>query len=347
MFYDKEIPVTDTQLAILFDSRESVSYEYLINRYQETDIMYLCNNRLLLDKENVWNEYNIQYAEIEVNTICNYFCEYCPNKIYSKRKKVMSLIIFEKIIQQLVRLGTLQYVTFHAYNEPLLDPLFEERLHYLKTYGVKLELFTNASNLTKNIVDAIEEYGMLRTIKINLPSLDPKTFTVMTGFSDLQTVMKNIEYALQKKLNMEIICNGTSRDFEKNLPILKRYFRQYNVFVKRNSTNDRAGLVKGKYAMKYHFPKRLSGCNQLLTWIHFNVDGDVYLCFMDYFQNYKFGNIFYTDLKSILECSEMQAMRKQVFGMKSAEDYFICRRCWNNLLARRYRYASRELNVIS
>ena len=93
--------------------------------------------------------------DIEFNEACNASCVYCPVSINPRRKnKHMSLedsdIIFKKLEKQ-----TIDFISFSVFNEPLLDPLFFQRIEQLRKYKLHntLSLHTNGILLTKKVLD--------------------------------------------------------------------------------------------------------------------------------------------------------------------------------------------------
>ncbi len=70
----------------------------------------------------------IKYAEIEVNSRCNRKCDYCPVSVLPSPKVplYMNDIVFNKIIEELVRIKFSGVFSYHFYNEPLLRNDLEE-----------------------------------------------------------------------------------------------------------------------------------------------------------------------------------------------------------------------------
>lgn len=60
-------------------------------------------------------------AEIETQTTCNRGCGYCPNSIYHRPYSRLELPLLEKIFAELAELNFSGRLSFHFYNEPLLD----------------------------------------------------------------------------------------------------------------------------------------------------------------------------------------------------------------------------------
>ena len=59
----------------------------------------------------------------------------------------------------------------------------------------------------------------------------------------------------------------------------------------------------------------------------YSVNGDCYLCYNDYHQNYVFGNIADGEIEDVLLTEKAIALRQYVFGKKEPDKDFICRKC--------------------
>src|SRR2546428_9781731 len=98
----------------------------------------------------------------------------------------MSQELFESIADQVVAIGGKGVVVFLSnYNEPTIDPLFEERCRALFARGLPVSLLTNASNLTPERAARLEAAGRFRYVGINLPPLDAERYHKLHGTRDL------------------------------------------------------------------------------------------------------------------------------------------------------------------
>ena len=308
------------------------SVDEIKDYFPDTLVSKLIARNLLVDTKTVWEQYCIKYVEIEINLHCNYHCRYCPNQYNNKMHKYMDMNLFDNLINQLASLNTVEYVTFHGYNEPLLDIFFKKRIEVLEKNNIKLVLFTNASLMDKEIVSILKKTTILKLIKVNFPSLDEKRYIYMTGSNKFNDAKKNVDYAIQQQLPVQIICNGTDKDFKENLGELKSYFK--DITVTQHTTNDRAGLLKNEYSMKYHFAKKLCGCSQVTNWLHVGVDGEVYLCYMDYYKKNILGHLCKSTLQDILSGRQAIELRKTVSGYMQSDENWICRHCFQNYISR-------------
>lgn len=308
------------------------SVDEIKDLFPNTLISTLIKRNLLVNTKTVWDQYCIKYVEIEINLHCNYRCRYCPNQYHKKPHKYMNMDLYGQLINQLTSLNTVEYVTFHGYNEPLLDIFFEERIKLLARNNIKLVLFTNASLMNQEVLSILKKSNILKLLKINFPTLDEKRYAYMTGSNKFNEVKKNIDYAIQQQLPVQIICNGTDKDFKENLEDLKNYYK--DITVSQHATNDRTGLLKNEYSMNYHFTKKLCGCSQVTNWLHVGVDGEVYLCYMDYYKKNILGDLCKSTLQDILSGPQAVELRKTVAGFMQSDENWICRHCFQNYISR-------------
>lgn len=281
-----------------------------------------CNFELRIEKINT--------IEIEVNTHCNWKCRYCPEKYWPKKAETMDLKLFNQIIDKVVKFNFIEYITLNAYNEPLLDVYFCERINKIASFSnIKLILYTNASLLSFDKIDFLHSSGIVDVIRINIPSVYEKDFVRLTGSILYDQTIDNIEYAISKGLPIELLVNGTANDIKKNFgSIFLKYNKFINVRVVRFETTDRAGILANEFAQNYAHKGRLCGCHQILTKLCVNVNGDFYICCMDYFQRYIYGNINDGELIDILSTQRAKRLFEQVSGEVPIPTDFICLKCF-------------------
>ncbi|WP_433466252.1 radical SAM/SPASM domain-containing protein [Spirillospora sp. CA-128828] len=277
-------------------------------------------------------EYLLTTAQIEVTAHCNWGCSFCPVSLDRKPPVTMPMPLFEEIIGKIAPYDTIRYVTFHFYNEPTLDRFFAERVAVLREHGLKLRLFTNASNLSEEKIALLRQGDTLFQLVVNLPAIDESSFRDLTGSRRLDRTLANTEAALDAGLPIEMVVNGGGGDAQRRLDELRARFEPRGATVRSTLLSDRAGALVEDYHQDVRVEGRLRGCGWPVNHAHFSVAGDMFICCNDYYQREKFGNIRDGSVHELMTSREAVLLRRRVFGVAEAPDDYICRMCHDQLL---------------
>lgn len=102
----------------------------------------------------------LEIIEVGVSKNCNLHCNYCPNTFLTQKpaEQIMSMPLFEKILENLKKINFQGKFTFHRYNEPLIVNV-EQYIVAAKKYLPKIsaELSTNGSMLSKARLEKLQE----------------------------------------------------------------------------------------------------------------------------------------------------------------------------------------------
>lgn len=276
----------------------------------------------IADTAKMFTIHHYDTVEIETTNYCNYHCNYCPVKYQpAATKKVMDRNLFTKIIQEAAANGV-KYVALHFYNEPTLDPYFEERIVEISKTNLKLTLYTNASGLNHSKLLWLEKYASnVKSIHINLPSLDPMEFRRMTGTPLTKSLLDNIDRILHSRFGTEIIINGTKAEIKRNIGS----FLELGCPLNHTGSNDRAGILKNEYKQDIHIREPLCGCARLLHTMNVLVDGSVVFCCNDYERKHVIGNFKKDTFLEIINSEKTITYKKIIFGWQDGN--LICHRC--------------------
>src|SRR6266542_6280281 len=159
---------------------------------------------LIEDLDSETRRSHLLFLSLETCTACNHRCPFCPVSVDPREREVMSQELFESIVDQCVAIGGKSFVVFLSnYNEPTVDPLFEERCLALFARNLEVSILTNASQFTPERADRLERVGKFRYIGINLPTLDPERYEKLHGTRDLARVVANIDAMRARELSQE------------------------------------------------------------------------------------------------------------------------------------------------
>lgn len=288
----------------------------------------LIKARILLPTNDLWKVHQIENIEIEVNTNCNWRCEYCPVHIDPLKKEIMPMDLFSDIIRKATEYDKIKNISLSAYNEPLLDPYFIKRLIVIKEAGFKLILHTNGSALNEDKIKYLKECGVLAVLHFNFPHLNKERFEKITASKSYEKVIKNIDLAIEAGLNIEFSIQKVV-GYEENIKAMnEKYASRIGKAIRAWETVDRAGLLKNRYAQNIYNNRRLGGCKRFSKWMSIGVNGDAYICCHDYYKENVLGNINDGTLAEILSSERAQEIRKTIFGGNIPNKKFICNKCY-------------------
>jgi MoaA/NifB/PqqE/SkfB family radical SAM enzyme len=276
-------------------------------------------------------EYLLTTAQIEVTAHCNWGCTFCTVSLDRKPSATMPMPLFEEIIGKIAPHDTIRYVTFHFYNEPTLDRFFHDRVAALRQHGLRLRLFTNASNLTDDKIEILKQPGVLCQLVVNLPALQEEDFRNLTQSKAHSRTLRNLEAAVDAELPVEIVVNGDGDDLGRRVSDLRSRYEGRGVVVRSTLLSDRAGTLAGGYNQAVRVDGPLRGCAWPVNHAHFSVSGDMFICCNDYYQREKFGNIRSGSVHEIMTSPEAVLLRRRVFGVADAPCDYVCRTCHDQL----------------
>jgi len=269
----------------------------------------------------------IKSLEIETSTFCNFNCEFCPNRIKRRPTAHMSMDLFKEIINKGLTLGTLETLSTVSFNEPTLDPLYDDRIEFIATTPLKLRLYTNGTGLTPERVNRLAELDILRYIMFEIPSLDEAEFTRLTGnpYGYKRTLQAFVD-ARAAGLPALISMQGTTLERISSAPAILQNFGQV---IAPTWTGDRAGFLQNRYGAFIYmpFPRICKPCRVAETGLYFNIHGDLILCCEDVNYVSSYGNIQDGTIQEILDSPKAKRIRGYALGETDMPKDFLCRHC--------------------
>ena len=246
---------------------------------------------------------------IELTNECNYKCVMCPRNHFNMKTGFMSEVLFEKILSE-IQGKKIDVIPFFR-GEALLHPDFIKFLSKIKTkVKGKILLATNGSLLTEKISDAVSEIG-IDFISFSLDSINEETYKKIRGVDTLKTVLKNIDYFLNKAKDKvvtqasAVAINGEQNQKEKFVEYWKNKVDRVRIYCEHSSggsfgrvNEDSENRIQRKSC---HKPFQ----NIVICW-----NGDIALCNHDW-KAEEFG--FNAKIKSINEIwnsEEYELIRK-------------------------------------
>jgi len=288
---------------------------------------------LIEDVEAEARRTHLLYVSLETCTTCNHRCPFCPVSVAPREREVMSQELFESILDQVVEAGGKRTVVFLSnYNEPTVDPLFEERVQALFVRGLPVSLLTNASNLGPERAARLEPAGRFRYVGINLPTLDAERYERMHGTRDLDRVLSNIDGLASNRLSEEsaiVVLGEEDEAHRRDVEEIRARFEPKGWEIRPFKLRSRPS--SGTYLPEPPPKKRLRGCEQMgsrpFEHLHVTATARAVLCCQDYYEKLTVGDLKTQTVAEILGGETMARLRRWTYGVEEAPEDFLCRRC--------------------
>ena len=244
----------------------------------------------------------------------------------------MTQELFESIVDQVIAAAGKYVVVFLSnYNEPTIDPLFEERCRALFARGVPVSVLTNASHFGPERARRLEEAGRFRYIGVNLPTLDPERYLKMHGTRDLARVLANVDATRPDARggdghrvlgNEDEDAPAGRRGDPGALQPLGWDVRPFLIRSRPSS---------GTYVPEPPAKKTLRGCELMgsrpFEHLHVTATARAVLCCQDYYERLVIGDLKTQTVADVLGGDTMARLRRWTYGVEEAPDDFLCRRC--------------------
>lgn len=103
--------------------------------------------------------------QIEVSSLCNLSCDYCPHKKMNRKKENMTYETFKKVIE-LTKICNQDRLYLHNMGEPLLNKQLAKFIKYACDNNITCTFFTNGIHLNKHKIMELYNVG-LRELSIS------------------------------------------------------------------------------------------------------------------------------------------------------------------------------------
>jgi MoaA/NifB/PqqE/SkfB family radical SAM enzyme len=271
-------------------------------------------------------------VSLETCSVCNHRCDFCPVSVDPREAEVMPQDLFERIVGEIADVATPRTMVFLSnYNEPTVDPLFEERCRCLFDRGLAVSLLTNATGLKPALAARLAGRGRFRYLGVNLPTLDPERYRALHGTRDLARVIANVEAVSSMAIAEEraIVALGEEDDrHRRDVETLRDRFGPLGWDVRPFKIRSRAGQIGSVLPPP---KRRLAGCDLMgsrpFEHLHVTAGARAVLCCQDYYEKWVVGDLRTESVAQVLGGETIARLRRWAYGVEDAPDDFLCRRC--------------------
>lgn len=220
--------------------------------------------------------YMFHAVELEINSMCNRRCGYCPNSFAKRPSGYMDRAVFDKIIGEL---GAMNYdgrVSYHFYGEPLLDKRLPDMVRdtRLRVPRAFIEIYSNGDFLTLPIFRDYLARGL-------------DNFLITQHDNEVPE-------------NLQQILDAATPDERGKLVIR---------FAKDRNLINRSGLIAAKEGDGKPPGASASPCDWPLSIMVITQAGNVVLCCNDYFESEVIGNVASDSLREVWTNDKFTAFR--------------------------------------
>lgn len=299
-------------------------------------------------------------AHIDVSSLCNYRCSFCFQadtqgmKDVSLKRGFMETALFQKIVDELGDFPTkIKKIKIGNHGEPTLHPDLSECIEYATKSEVAdvVELFTNGSKLNPLLNSKIIQSGLQR-INISLEGLSDERYKEVTGVKqDFRSIVAGVEDLYHQKelaeseliIYVKVVDEAHSLRGDSGLIFTlsdqeRAYFYETfenicdEIYIEKivpqwaETQLDRQNSVAdtGMYGQKISNWKDV--CPFTFMYLHFNCDGTVSPCTLDWPRKVVIGDAKTESIYSIWHGSKLRELQiAQIMGQRKCIDF--CASC--------------------
>ena len=263
---------------------------------------------------------------VEITNKCNLACSFCIKS--NRERKEMSVEEFTCVIEKIKNYTKTIYL--HIKGEPLFHSQLDAILAVCDTYGMRVNITTNAT-LLEHKVAILKKHACIRKLNISLHSENKmhnyyeRVMSACDCLKDIYVVYRlwtldDYKLNAEAKLILDALAKHYRLDEDKMAEIIKEKHVQIsdkvivdkeNMFVWPDVNND--------------FTHECGYCFGLKTHLGILSNGDVVPCCLDGEGILKLGNIFEESLEEILEKDKTKNIKK---GFQDRKPFaLLCKKC--------------------
>jgi len=268
---------------------------------------------------------------IEPSNICNAKCIMCPYQKMTRKKEIMPIGFFKKIVNNCLLYGIKDF-NLNFYNEPFLDPFIFERIKYLKSNGVRVQLFSNGSIIDDEKIKRLLESG-LDEIIFSIDGVKKRTYESIRRGLVFEKTINNILKLIQQKRDLSLEKPAIKLNFIKQ-KLNESELKEFRSFWVDKVDKIYVSLDDGRTEIPELFEKdkrNLSSfpCARLWHELIVMSNGRVPLCCVDYDGKIILGDFNIQSLKEIWDSDNFKRIRRLHLDFE-ADKIPLCRKCANS-----------------
>jgi len=146
---------------------------------------------------------------IEPTNRCNLNCRTCIRNVWDEPLGMMSDSVFDRVIEGLRTFTPAPKVFFGGLGEPLLHPNIVEMVARAKALGSSVELITNGTLLTPELLDELVSAG-IDVLWVSIDGAKPDSYADVRLGATLPKVLENLSYFRKVQYRHASMISGLS-----------------------------------------------------------------------------------------------------------------------------------------
>lgn len=264
------------------------------------------------------NKKRLKKIYLEITNACNLSCTFC---IKNKRHiKYLSLDEFKLITDKLVPYT--DYLYFHILGEPLMHPYINEFID-IASKKFNIQITTNGY-----LIDKIKDNSNICQLNISLHSFDAKYKVSLEEY--MNKIFKAIDNLIEKNTYIALRLWVENTNQNNIVDMINKHYN-CNIDLSKNSFK----INKYLYVKKFHefiwpdlennYYEAEGTCYGLRDHIGILVDGTIIPCCLDTEGVINLGNIYNTDLETVINSERAKVMLEGFRQNKKREE--LCKHC--------------------
>lgn len=248
---------------------------------------------------------------IEISSLCNRKCKFCPNCYFKRPDEYMSFNTIKHILNNLKSLHYSGRIEFYIYNEPMRD----KRLYEI------LQLFRE--ELPKAILMIATNGDYINSIKdikhLFLSGLNQLQINVYSNIDRFNFLKKYVDY--YKEINQEKSIYLKCSPKNKICKVINK--TNIDKFKGFHALTNRSGLIAPFINPTDKSLKRM--CVKPFRMLNINWKGNAIICCNDYFGKVSSGNVMNFTLEELWNKDLFNKYRKYL--LNKDRTLFLCDKC--------------------
>ena len=264
------------------------------------------------------NKKRFKKIYLEITNACNLSCTFC---IKNKRHiKYLSLDEFRLITDKLEPYT--DYLYFHILGEPLMHPNICEFID-LASKKFNVQITTNGY-----LIDRLKDNSNIRRLNISLHSFDSKYQVSLEKY--MNNIFEVVDNLIKKNTYISLRLWVENKNQNNMVKMINKHYN-CNIDLTKNSFK----INKYLYVNKFHefiwpdlennYYEEEGSCYGLIDHIGILVDGTIIPCCLDTKGAINLGNIYNTDLETVLNSERVKVMLEGFKQNKKREE--LCKHC--------------------